>query len=79
MDLSYLYKAWDIHSQASTFAPSEDKLNPAGRIGKGGPREYPHTRMGVHEDKLDLKKGEEERRNSTNIDSFSIKNGMMFI
>ncbi len=26
--------------------------------------------MGVHEDKLDLKKGEVERRNSTNIDSF---------
>jgi hypothetical protein len=26
--------------------------------------------MDVHEDNLDLKKGEEERRNSTNIDSF---------
>jgi hypothetical protein len=26
---------------------------------KGDPREYLHTRMGVHEDRKDLKKGEE--------------------
>jgi hypothetical protein len=36
--------------------PSAEKLNPPGGIGKGGPREYTHTHMGVHEDRKDLKK-----------------------
>jgi hypothetical protein len=30
-------------------------------------REYTHTHMGVHEDRGDLTKGEEEIRNSTEI------------
>jgi hypothetical protein len=34
-------------------------------------REYPHTHMGVHEDRGDFKKGEEDIRNSINIGSFS--------
>jgi hypothetical protein len=32
--------------------------------------------MGVHEDREDLKKGEEEIRNSTDIDRFSQSNGV---
>jgi hypothetical protein len=55
------------YSQAC--APSAVKLNPPGRIGKRVsrcPREYTHIHMGVHEDIIE----EEERRNSTDIDSF---------
>jgi hypothetical protein len=35
INLSYLW-AWEIHSQASTRALSDEKSNPAGRIGKKG-------------------------------------------
>jgi hypothetical protein len=45
--------------QASTSAPSAEKLNTPSRIRKkGGPREYTHTHMGVHKDIGYLKRGE---------------------
>jgi hypothetical protein len=64
------------YGQASTSAPAAEKLESTRRDRKkGGPREYTHTHMGVHEDIL--KKGGEEIRNSAGIGSFS--NGMLFI
>jgi hypothetical protein len=30
--------------------PSAEKLNPPGGVGEGGPREYTHTHMGIHDD-----------------------------
>ncbi len=48
------------YGQASTGAPSAEKLSTLGGIQeKWTPREYTHTHMGVHEDRGDLKKGEE--------------------
>jgi hypothetical protein len=63
------------YGQASKSAPSAEKLNPSGGIGKRGSREYTHTHMDVHEDKGDLKKGEEEIRNSIDIGGFSNQTG----
>ncbi len=72
------------YGQASTGAPSVERLNPpaggstnppaqAGQ--EKGTREYTHTHMGVHEDRGDLKKGEEDIRNLTDIGSSSNQMG----
>jgi hypothetical protein len=59
----------------STGAPSVEKWNPAGGIGKGGPPEYTHTHMGVH---LGIKERGKNQvgRNSTNIGSFSSRDAV---
>ncbi len=56
------------YSQASTSAPSAEKLNPP--FEKKGVRDPRVT--GVHENRGNLKKGEEEIRNSTDIGSSPI-------